>query len=91
MRLEEESRLNPLLAFTEQWLEAWKHACLVGRGSLEAFAFFADPRWLRKFWLADLSQAMDRYMRSAVFLELMQVNLNYLARSARGVFQLRTK
>ena len=53
------------------------------------FATFADqwlalwdPRELRKRWLAEMTHAFDRYMRSSAFLELMRFNLLAMTRSA---------
>ena len=38
-------------------------------------ALFWDPRILRKLWFETMSQAMDEYLRSTAFLELMQQSL----------------
>jgi hypothetical protein len=35
----------------------------------------SDPRQLRGRWIAQLSQAADRYLRSALFLESMRLGL----------------
>ena len=45
-----------------------------------------DPRSLRQRWLAEMSNAMDRYMRSPAFLELIRFNLETMSRSAGLVF-----
>jgi hypothetical protein len=59
----------------------------------DAFTTFAqqwlalwDPRQLRQRWLADMSNAMDRVMRSPAFLELIRFNLVAMTRSAGVVF-----
>ena len=43
------------------------------------FGLFSDPRQLRNRWFADLSQAMDGYLRSPAFLEWMRCTLSVLA------------
>jgi hypothetical protein len=80
------SRLLPLAAMGRQWLELWQRAGVFGRGGLDAAAAFYepwrfDPRRLRTLWLTELTHAMDRYMRSPAFLQLMQYNLSALAGS----------
>ena len=45
-----------------------------------------DPRSLRQRWLADMSSAMDRTLRSPVFLEVIRFNLVTMTRSAGRVF-----
>ena len=42
-------------------------------------ALFWDPRILRKLWFETMSQAMDEYLRSTAFLELMQQSLRTMA------------
>jgi len=42
-------------------------------------ALFWDPRALRKLWFEAMSQAMDGYLRSTAFLELMQQNIRTMA------------
>jgi hypothetical protein len=64
---------NPWIALTIQQLD-------VRQPALEGAPVFCDPRELRRRWLADLSQAMDSYMRSPAFLELMQQNFKALTR-----------
>jgi hypothetical protein len=76
---------DPLAAFTEQWLEWWRQASSLGFGGLAAGAVFPDYRQLQKLWLADLTQTMDRYMRSSAFLELMRCNLKTMTQSTELV------
>jgi hypothetical protein len=45
-----------------------------------------DPRSLRQRWLVEMSNAMDRAMRSAAFAELIRFNLATMTRSAGLVF-----
>ncbi len=71
---------NPVMAFCQQWLGAFEQAGALGRQELEAAALFHDARRLRSLWLAELTTVVDRYMRSAPFLQLMQFNLQALTR-----------
>jgi hypothetical protein len=77
MPLGEESSSNPFFALSAQWLETWQRACALNRANLEAMTLFWDPQ-LRSRWLAELSQALDGYMRSPAFLEWMQYSLKAL-------------
>ncbi len=45
-----------------------------------------EPRSLRQRWLADMSSAMDRVLRSPAFLEVVRFNLVTMTRSAGLVF-----
>jgi hypothetical protein len=71
---------NPWIALTIQQLEAWQRASSLPPSDLEGVVFFCDARELRSRWLADLSQALDSYMRSPAFLELMQQNFKAMTR-----------
>lgn len=70
----EESTSNPFIALSAQWLEMWQRACVLNKANMEATLPFWDPQ-LRSRWLAELSQAMDSYMRSPAFLEWMRCSL----------------
>jgi hypothetical protein len=41
-----------------------------------------DPRPLRQRWLAEMSNVMDRFMRSPAFAELIRFNMVTMTRSA---------
>jgi len=69
----------------EHWLDGWRYAAALGRGSLAALATVWNPRQVRSWWLAHLSQNIDVYLRSPAFLELMSCNLKTMTRSARMV------
>lgn len=45
-----------------------------------------EPKSLRQRWLAEMSNAVDRTMRSPAFLELIRLNLVTMTRSAGLVF-----
>ncbi len=73
---------HPLVALTEQWLRLCQQMGAVGGGGLlAAAALLADSRRQRVPWLAEVTRASDRYLRSPVFLDLMQRNLRTLALS----------
>ncbi len=77
MPSEEQWTFNPFIAFTEQWLETWQRVNALGLQNLQGITLFGDPR-LRSCWMAGLSHAMDNYMRSPAFLELMQQSLEVM-------------
>ena len=77
----EEWMANPVVAFTAQWLETWHQTMLPN----------PDPRRLRTRWLTDLSRGMDLYMRSPVFLGLMQQSLGAMTRASRLFFPVRPR
>jgi hypothetical protein len=74
--------IDRVAMFGAQWLESLRHVAALGRGSMAVAAVFWDPRRLRSRWLADLSQAMDAYLRSPAFLDLMDHNFKGMIRSA---------
>lgn len=45
-----------------------------------------DPGQMRKRWLAEMTPAFDRYLRSSAFLEVMRFNLMAMTRSAGIAF-----
>jgi hypothetical protein len=66
--------LQPWLALSRQTV-AW------GQAALESAALVLDPRPLRTAWVKSLSQAMDGYLRSPLFLEMMGQALRIMARA----------
>jgi hypothetical protein len=72
-------------AAVEAWLDGWRYAGALGRGSLAALANAWNPRQVRTWWFAHLSKNIDAYFRSPPFLEMMSCNLKTMTRSARMV------
>jgi hypothetical protein len=62
----------------EQYLELWRRAAAISRGSLAAASMLLDPRPLRNLWLNHLTQVTDRFLRSPEFLAMMKVSLRTL-------------
>ena len=62
----------------EQYLEFWRRAAAISRGSLAAASMLLDPRPLRNLWLTHLSQVTDRFLRSPEFLAMMKHSLRTL-------------
>jgi hypothetical protein len=58
----------------EPWLQWWRDAGAWGLG-LMTVGLFYDARQLRRFWLSDLTQMTDSYLRSPALLELMRSRL----------------
>ena len=87
----EERTTNPLIALTAQWLETWHWATTQGTAGSPAKPFPYDPRQLRTRWLTDLTRTTDAYMRSPLFLELMQHGLGTMTRAARFFLPLSTR
>jgi hypothetical protein len=67
----------------EQYLEFWRQAAALGRGSLVAASLLMDPRPLRNLWLTHLTQVTDRFLRSPEFLDLMKQSLRTLSTPGR--------
>jgi hypothetical protein len=84
-------RPSPPLVFAEAWLALWRYSTAWTWGGLASFAQVYDTRSLRAFWSSQMTQAMDRYMRSPEFLELMASGLRTLAGLTRLNSQLRTR
>jgi len=78
----EERTPHPLIALTAQMMETWHWAATKGMESAAANLFSYDPRQLRTRWLTDLSRTADEYMRSPLFLQLMQHGLGTITRAA---------
>jgi hypothetical protein len=57
----------------DPYLEFWRQAATVGRGNLAMATLFFDAQALRTMWVAHLTQATDRFLRSPEFLELMRL------------------
>jgi hypothetical protein len=80
------SHPNPLDALTQQcqqwqqWIDMWSQAGALACASFTGVAFVEQSKQLRSWWLATLTQAMDRYLRSPAFLELMRWNAGAMAR-----------
>lgn len=80
---------NPFIVLTEQWLKAWQHAAALSRIhqihllNLVGSALELDPE-ARSRGFAQLSHALDGYMRTPAFLELMQNTLRTLTVPAAG-------
>ena len=68
----------------EQYLEFWRQAAVLGRGSLVAASLLMDPRPLRNLWLAHLTQVTDRFLRSPECLALMKQSLRTLSTPGRS-------
>lgn len=50
-----------------------------------------DIRPLRSRWLAELTKAADRYMRSATFLELMRFQIEVATQPMKLISQIRPR
>ena len=74
---------KPARPSVEQYLEFWRQAAAVGRGSLAAASMLLDPRPLRNMWVAHLTQVTDRFLRSPECLELMKHSLRVLSTPGR--------
>lgn len=74
-----------VIAPFERWLELYRCASAWGALGLESFEYFLELRQRRDRWLVELSQAMDRYLRSPAFLELMKLNLKAMSLPMRFV------
>jgi hypothetical protein len=73
---------DPLVALGEQWLEPWRQASLLARDGMTASLAW-DFQRQRSRWFGDLTRAMDAYMRSPAFLELVRFNLGWMTRPGR--------
>ena len=62
--------------FMQQWL---------------ALVMYGDTRPLRNRWLAELTKAADRYMRSAAFLELMRFQIDVANQPMKLISQIRPR
>ena len=60
----------------EQWLEFWRDAGAWSPANLLTVALYCDARQLQRRWFAELSRAMDLYLRSPAFLALMSHTRN---------------
>ena len=67
------------IALPEPWLGAWRFATAMTWGGLASLHQLWDPKQLRSFWSTNLSQAMDRTLRSPEFLELLAGSLRAMA------------
>jgi hypothetical protein len=67
--------------------ETTSHPRAPSSGSPEYPPIFWDPRVMRRCWLDALSQLTDGYLRSVVFLELMQSSVQTLVET-NALYQL---
>jgi len=63
------------------WPDLCEYASALGGVGWQGLSLFWDPHQLRRRWLADLGQAMDRYLRSDAVLDLMELNARTMRRS----------
>jgi hypothetical protein len=82
---------NPLLAIGEQWLATWRLGVALSFAGVASLAQFSDPRQLRKVWSANLTEMIDRSMRSPEFLRLMACQLRAMADVAKFTSALRSR
>lgn len=68
----------------EHYLEFWRRAAAISRGSLAAASMLLDPRPLRNLWLTHLTQVTDRFLRSPEFLAVMKHSLGTLYTPGRS-------
>ena len=88
MAFRERIQPTPPVAFPEPWLGWWRLAVDMTWVSLHPPS---DARQLRSFWSTNLSETMDRTLRSPEFLELMASNLKAMAAATRLNSQLRLR
>ena len=69
---------EPQVLFNDLWAVMFQQADAQGRAMLECFAVFSDPLTARRLWLEAISQAMDGYLRSPLFLESMRAGLEIM-------------
>jgi hypothetical protein len=67
------------VGLTELWAGFFQQADAQSRVILECFAWFYDPRTVRRLWLEAWSQALDGYLRSPAFLESMRTGLEMMS------------
>jgi hypothetical protein len=60
-------------------IRLWRYAAILGVAGLEGIDLLWDLRPPSDEALAALSQAVDRYMRSAAFLDLMRYSLKMMS------------
>jgi predicted ferric reductase len=59
------------------WLGLWRYVAILGAATIESAALLTELE-TRSDLLESLSQALDRWMRSAEFLRLMRLGLHAL-------------
>ena len=69
---------GPVGSSWQAWTGWWRQAAALNWGHMESLMALNDPRQLRSWWLADLRQFADDYMRSPAFLAVMRLNLTLL-------------
>lgn len=82
---------RPPRSLAEPYLALWRMTAAVAWGGLASLVQLCDTKPLRTRWSADLSQTVDRTLRSPEFLEFMAGNLRAMAGVARLKSQLRTR
>ena len=80
-----------LLALGEQWFAAWRFGASLGWAGLASLTQLSDPRSLRKAWSANLTETIDRSLRSPEFLRLMACQLRAMADVAQFTSALRRR
>jgi hypothetical protein len=79
------------IPFAEQWLGPWKLATAMTLQGLASFARLYDTRQLLARWSPNMTEVVDRYLRSPDFLELMASTLKTMATVTRWSAPLRFK
>jgi hypothetical protein len=64
---------------TAHWLEVWRCAAALNEANMQGLSEFWNLQEQRSRWLAELSQTLDRHMRSEAFLDWMSFNLRAMA------------
>lgn len=67
-------------SYARRWQGIWRFAALLGGASLEGAALFWDLAPPSGDSLAALSEAVERYMRSPAFLNIMKYSLKVMNR-----------
>jgi hypothetical protein len=66
---------DPSAQFIRLWAGLFEQADAQCQAMFKGIELCYDPRTVRRRWLEEMSRAMDGYLRSPAFLELMRTNL----------------
>jgi hypothetical protein len=79
-----------VLAWAQPWLGMWRLTAATTVESVVLLAQLWDPRRFRASWSKELSESVDRYLRSPQFLEQMARNVKTMVSIAQINSQLRS-